>query len=220
MGNVIAVVGKSGDGKSTSLKTLNPEETLIINADRKPLPFKGWSDIYSKEKKNYLETSQPATIKRIIGEVETNPDAKNIKIIVIDTANAIMIDDEMRRMAEKGYDKWQDLAVSIYSIIDRAQQQQRKDLNIYFFFHEESFLDDDGIRSTRILTNGKKLNKINIASRITTILWAKCEMLEKGKNRFYFETRKNNNEAKSPEGMFSDFDIPNDLAAIDKAIRE
>ena len=38
--NVI-VVGKSGSGKSTSLRNLNPERTAVLNTERKQLPFKG-----------------------------------------------------------------------------------------------------------------------------------------------------------------------------------
>lgn len=41
MANLIAIVGASGTGKSSSIRTLNPSETFIINVASKPLPFKG-----------------------------------------------------------------------------------------------------------------------------------------------------------------------------------
>lgn len=47
MANLIAIVGSSGVGKSTSIRTLNPKETFIINVASKPLPFKGWRSNYS-----------------------------------------------------------------------------------------------------------------------------------------------------------------------------
>jgi predicted kinase len=47
MANLIALVGASGSGKSSSIRTLNPEETFIINVASKPLPFKGWRSKYT-----------------------------------------------------------------------------------------------------------------------------------------------------------------------------
>ena len=41
MANVSVILGKSGTGKSTSIKTLDPNETIIINVLGKRLPFKG-----------------------------------------------------------------------------------------------------------------------------------------------------------------------------------
>jgi len=40
MAQLCFLVGKSGMGKSTSGRNLNPEETLWINTDQKALPFK------------------------------------------------------------------------------------------------------------------------------------------------------------------------------------
>lgn len=47
MANLIAIVGSSGVGKSSSIRTLNPAETFIINVASKPLPFKGWRSKYT-----------------------------------------------------------------------------------------------------------------------------------------------------------------------------
>ena len=47
MAELCAIVGNSGTGKSTSIRTLDPKSTFIINVARKPLPFRG-------AKKNYI----------------------------------------------------------------------------------------------------------------------------------------------------------------------
>ena len=41
MSNLIALVGTSGSGKSTSIRNLNPKETFIINVASKIL-HKNW----------------------------------------------------------------------------------------------------------------------------------------------------------------------------------
>ena len=48
----ILVLGESGAGKSTSLRTLNPKETFIISTTSKPLPWRGWKKNYTKFSKS------------------------------------------------------------------------------------------------------------------------------------------------------------------------
>ena len=50
MAQLVFLVGKSGMGKSTSLRKLNPEETVIINTDQKALPFKQFGEKYNEDK--------------------------------------------------------------------------------------------------------------------------------------------------------------------------
>ena len=42
MADLIAIAGESGSGKTTSVKYLNPKETLVISILGKPLPFAGF----------------------------------------------------------------------------------------------------------------------------------------------------------------------------------
>jgi hypothetical protein len=216
MASVVAIVGKTGAGKSSGLKFLNPDKTMYINADGKDLPFKGWRTMYNGQKKNYLRTSDARTIRKAFQVAIDNPETT---AFVIDTMNGIMLDDEMKRAKEKGFDKWQDLASAVYDMIQEANKADRGDFVVFMLFHEESFMDDDGVRTTRILTNGKKLNKIQLETKITTVLWAKVSG-EDGKNTHWFETKQNNNTAKSPDGMFDEFKIDNDLEFVRKKVVE
>ena len=50
MANAVILLGKSGTGKSSSIKGLDPKETVILNVLGKKLPFKGSSSLYNKEK--------------------------------------------------------------------------------------------------------------------------------------------------------------------------
>ena len=82
------------------MEKLNPKETYYIDADKKGLSWKGWKEQYNKANKNYIATDFPSDVEKIIkGVNDTRPE---IKYIIIDTLNGIMIGDEMRRSKEKG----------------------------------------------------------------------------------------------------------------------
>lgn len=100
MSKVICIAGESGSGKTTSMEKLDPKQTYYIDADKKGLSWKGWKKQYNIENKNYYATDFPTDVEKLIkGIAEKRPE---IKYIVIDTLNGIMIGDEMRRSKEKG----------------------------------------------------------------------------------------------------------------------
>ena len=107
----IAIVGKSGTGKSTSygnfpdlgIRGLDPKETVIINISGKDLPFRGWKKLYAGEIPkggNYYESSDANNISKAIKYVSDN--RADIKNIVIDDAQFIMAFEFMRRAKETG----------------------------------------------------------------------------------------------------------------------
>ena len=56
MSRAIAVMGESGNGKSTAMRNLPPNETYYIDCDGKGLSWKGWRNQYNAENKNYTKT--------------------------------------------------------------------------------------------------------------------------------------------------------------------
>ena len=136
------------------------------------------------------------------------------KTVIIDTINGIMVADEMRRSKEKNYDKWQDLAQAIYDIVDFALKA-RDDLTIIFTAHTQTERDESGYQFTRIKTSGKKLDKIVLESKFTTVLLAKVVG-----GKYLFETQARNSTAKSPMGAFDEFEIENDITKVIKALEE
>lgn len=209
MSRAIVVMGESGSGKTTAMRTLKPEETYYIDCDGKGLSWKGWREQYSVEKKNYYKTTVQDTILKLMQKISEK--APNIKNIVIDTINSVMIADERRRMNEKNFDKWADLAWSVYDICVTASEL-RDDLNVIVLAHVQTEVDDNtGERFTRILTNGKKLNKIGLEKYFTTVFLCK-----KSGDGYVFETQTNKNTCKTPMGAFDQAEIPNDMqAALD-----
>lgn len=207
MSKAYVTMGESGSGKTTAMRSLNPEETYYIDCDGKGLSWKGWRNQYNADKKNYIKTDNQDKILAIMDGIDKK--CPNIHNIVIDTINSIMIADERRRINEKTYDKWADLAWSVYDICIKASQL-RDDLNVIILAHTQTEVDDNtGERFTRILTNGKKLNKIGLEKYFTTVLLCK-----KSGDRFVFETQANHSTCKTPFGAFSDEEIPNDMQAV------
>lgn len=212
MSKVICIAGESGSGKTTSMEKLNPDETYYIDCDKKGLSWKGWREQYNSKKKNYFSTDFPGDVEKIIKGI--NDSRPEIKYIVIDTLNGIMIGDEMRRAKEKGYDKWMDLAASVWNIVDSAYSY-RDDLTLIFICHTQTERTDDGFSFTRIKTSGKKLDKISLESKFTTVLISKAV-----DGNYIFETKANKSTAKTPKGAFDKEFIPNDITLVIDALKD
>lgn len=207
MARTILIEGESGAGKTTSIRTLDPKTTFVIDCDRKGLSFKGWKKLYNVENKNYVATSCIDRIWDYLKRISYQ-DLIQFNVVVIDTLNGIMIDDEFRRMHEKSFDKWQDLAASIYGLITDIHEL-RDDLTIVCTAHSQTDRDDNGYMFTHMKTSGRKLDKIVPESKFTTVLLAKAD-----NGKYVFETHANHSTAKSPMDCFKDNEIPNDLKYV------
>lgn len=214
MSKVIGIMGESGSGKTTSMRNLDPKTTFYIDCDKKGLSWKGWRKQYSEANKNYMQTDFAQIVQQAIKNISENENAKHIKTIVIDTLNGLMVADEVRRMKEKGYDKWQDLAQCVWMLLD-SLYSYRDDLTIIVICHSQTQKEDDGYTFTRIKTSGKKLDKLNVESKLTTVLYAVAK-----DGKYIFKTHAENSTAKTPLGAFEDDEIENDIVKVLKALEE
>lgn len=212
MSKVICIAGESGSGKTTSMRNLDPKTTLYIDCDKKGLSWKGWKKQYNEANKNYIKTDFANLVSTALAK--TNNEWKHIKVVVIDTINGLMVADEMRRSKEKGYDKWVDLAACVWDLVCQSYLL-RDDLTVIFTAHTQTDHDEAGYMFTRIKTSGKKLDKICLESKFTTVLLSKCV-----DGRYLFETQAKNSTAKSPLGAFEDFEIENDIVKVIEALEE
>jgi len=229
MSKTIAIMGISGSGKTTSLRTLDPETTFYIDCDGKGLTWKGWKDQYNKEKGNYYKTNYPQLVERWLiwldgkqrddsgSLVEAkNKEGLKFKVVVIDTLNALMIAEEQRQMKNRGYDKWSDLAANIWNILELSLTL-RDDLTVVFTAHTETVSDDNGIVETHIVTSGRKLRKMVPESKINTVLLAEID----DEGNHVFVTKRQNTTAKGGYiDAFSEDVMPNDLAAVIETLNE
>lgn len=212
MSRAICIMGESGAGKTTSLRNLPPGETYYIDCDGKGLSWKGWREQFNSGKKNYKATDDAHKIQDILKGISDK--CPHIKYVVIDTINAIMVGDEMRRIREKGYDKWVDLASTVWELVDKAYGY-REDLTLIFTAHTQTERDDAGYVFTRVKTNGRKLEKIVLESKFTTVLLAKC-----AEGKYFFETRADNSTCKTPLGAFGADRIENDIVPVLKVLAD
>ena len=209
MARSLLIMGESGAGKTTSLRNLPPETTFIFDCDKKGLAWRGWRKQYNTANKNYFATSNAGDIWKVLQRI-SDGDLSHINVAVIDTLNGIMVDDEMRRMGERNYDRWIDLATSIYKLISDIHDL-RDDLTVICTAHVE--IDDDG--RARMATSGKKLRKIVPESKFPIVLYAKGN-----EGKYIFETRANRSTAKTPLGMIEDAVMENDIVKVLEAIKK
>lgn len=207
MAKMLLIIGEGGSGKTSSLKNLSPEEHFYIDCDKKGLNYKGWKNDYI-EKKNYFKTNDGEIVAKLLHEISNNK--PQFKYVTIDTINSIMIADEMKRMKGKSYNEWQDLAKCIFDLIDIVPDL-RDDLTVIFIGHTQT--EEDGF--IRLLTNGRKLNKIGLEKYFNTVLLSKAKDGE-----YIFETRANNSTARTPMGAFDELEIPNDITKVLEVIKE
>jgi len=210
----ICIMGESGSGKTTGMRNLDPKTTFYLDCDKKGLSWKGWRDQYNEANKNYFATDFQSVVLDTLQKINTQDSLKHIKVVVIDTLNGIMVADEMRRMKEKNYDKWADLAQSVYQIVDYALTM-RDDVTVIFTAHTQTDHDDNGYMFTRIKTSGKKLDKIVLESKFPVVLYAKAKDGE-----YVYETHAKNSTAKTPLGAFEDDEIPNDIVPVLEVLKE
>lgn len=214
MSKVIGIMGESGSGKTTSMRNLPSSETFYIDCDGKGLSWKGWRNQYNTDNKNYWKTDIPETVTYLLDKINSQENMKHIKYVVIDTLNGIMVADEVRRMKEKNYDKWVDLAQCIWTLLDQLYAL-RDDLTIFVVCHSQTQKEDDGYTFTRIKSSGKKLDKLNIESKLTTVLLAECK-----DGKHIFHTHADKSTAKTPLGAFEQDEIENDILLVIKALEE
>ena len=187
---MIAVMGESGAGKTTSARTLDPKNTYYIDCDKKGLAWKGWRNQYNTENKTFIPGRD---LQRRINANQRDQRCAHCFAIVIDTLNTCMVDKEVKSMNDKGYDKWIDLTQYVWEVCETASQL-RDDMTVVIMFHSETIRDDLGYTFTRIKTNGRKLEKVVLESLFSTVLLAN----RNGNGEYIFEVKAKNSTAKTP----------------------
>jgi len=222
MAEIIAVIGDTGSGKSTSLRTLNPKETAICNVVGKPLPLKGWKKNYTEFKGkegNYYASDNYSNILKFMKAISEN--RPEIKQLVLDDFQYVMSNEYMNRSTEKSYDKFVDIANHAWQIINLARGL-REDLKVIFLTHDEQVTSKEDFSVTRKMkTIGKMLDStITLEGLFTVVLFTKVINGDNG-SEYYFETQTDGvTRAKTPMGMFDEILIPNDMQLVVDKINE
>lgn len=222
MAQGILIIADPGSGKSTSIEALDPKETFIINVANKPLPFKGWKKKYvawSKDnpKGNLYNGSTAYQIEACLKYI--NEKRLEVKTVVIDDFQYMSSFEFFERVDEKGYEKFTQIGANLARIA-RMPKDLRDDLTIVFLTHAEDATDMEGKRKVKAKTIGKMVDeKLSLEGLFSIVLFGKVKKDKDGSIRYVFETQNNGeNTCKSPRGMFSTPEIPNDLQFVREAI--
>ena len=217
MAKVIGVIGESGSGKTTSMRNLDSKSTFYVDCDKKGLCWKGWKKQYNTDSKNYLASDNFSTVSLMLNRINSEEQFQHIKVIVIDTINGLMVAEEMKILAMQSGDKrsaWSDLAQNGWALVNQALEL-RDDLTVIILCHSETISDDNGIIRTRIKTNGRKLEKLVLESKMTTVIWA---VRQDGKYKFILSA--DGCTCKVPLGAFETDEIENDITIVIKALED
>lgn len=227
MSVLVAILGSSGDGKTTSTiinpdgscdfnnyHGMNPESHVIINLDKKSLPMP--AGMWCYEKKNYAEASSFEDLKKILKIAKDTP---KIKSISIDTINVYLAMKEFNDRRKMTYDQWKDYANDVIEL-NMICNELRKDQIVYIMGHTMLQTQPDGTEKTVFSVSGKKLTKTQPEGFYPIVLMTRVEYGDDGNNKYYFQTKANHSSAKTPIGMFDTFEIPNSLKLVDDTIRK
>ena len=205
----VLIIGRSGSGKTYSLKNFKPEEIGVISVEKGRLPFK--SDIKTVRVPSYVGEEGMTTYAQINAAkyswIETVIKKSKAKSIAIDDSQYLLVNELFDRASEKGYDKFTEIAANFRNLIHGINEMADDDKIVYFLHHSEA----DGERE-KVKTIGKMLDeKLTVEGCFDIVIY--CQ-----DHKFYTQAN-NQSTAKSPEDMF-ELEMPNDLKAVDKAIRE
>ena len=193
----VLLLGKSGSGKSTSLRNFTKDEVAVVNVLGKPLPFK--TDIKAPKVDDY------ATILKAIAGTKK-------KTIVIDDANYLITNEFMGKSSVKGFDKYNEIGNHFFELINGIKNIEGGK-TVYLIMHEDT--DDEG--NVKPKTIGKLLDdKVNIQGMFTVCIRS---MFDNGKYVFRLKTN-GQDPVKTPFGMFEEDTMDNDLKVFDNVVRE
>lgn len=207
----VLVMGRSGSGKTYSLKNFKPNEVGVISVEKGRLPFRSEIKVAkipkygegTEDAKSYgaINRAKYAWLMNTIEKVKT-------KSIVIDDSQYLLVNELFDRAYEKGYDKFVQMAANFRELIHFINELEEPDKIVYFLHHTDT--DTDGREKAK--TIGKMLDeKLTVEGCFDIVLF--CE------DHKFFTQSNGQSTAKTPEDMF-ELEIPNDLKAVDVAIRE
>lgn len=206
----VLVIGRSGQGKTYSLKEFKKNEVCIISVEKGRLPFK--SDLTVARIPNSFGAAENVSASQINAAkyawICNAIKAAPTKAVVIDDSQYLLVNELFDRASEKGYDKFTEMAAKFRNLIHFINDLDDENKIVYFLHHSEA--DTDG--REKVKTIGKMLDeKLTVEGCFDIVLY--CQ------DHTFFTQSNNQSSAKSPEGMF-ELEIENNLKMVDKIIRE
>lgn len=206
----VLVIGRSGSGKTYSLKNFKSNEVGVISVEKGRLPFKSeLKTVRVPQFKDQAEMTSAAQINAAkYAWIEQVIMKSKAPAIVIDDSQYLLVNELFDRAAEKGYDKFTTMAANFRNLIHFINDMEDESKIVYFLHHSEA--DVDG--REKVKTIGKMLDeKLTVEGCFDIVLY--CQ-----DHKFYTQSN-GQSTAKTPEDMF-ELEIPNDLRFVDEEIRK
>lgn len=203
----IFICGPSGSGKSSSLRNLDPERTIILNTERKQLPFKA-ARKFKKHRHINNFTEFEKTLKAALK-------AKDVDVVVIEsfTSLAEMGYQEIIRPIERTGDKvmqaWQQYKDRMHDVLLQAKQADRY---VVWTGIDEITQDEKSAMYRTVSVQGGLKGKVEKEFEI--VLWTKIVNGDEGPEYTFVTNSDGINKAKSPMQMFDEQYIDNDLKQV------
>jgi hypothetical protein len=175
--------------------------------------------LYNVENKNYAEIDEALQVVKYLQSISEK--APHIKNVVLEDSNYIMGFNMVKKATETGFTKFSIMAKDMVTLLTEARKL-RSDLKIFYFSHPEEIMDDGAIVSYKMKTAGKLLdNQIVLEGLFTIALYTHIDEDNEGNATYEFVTNRwKKYPAKSPQGMFPEIRIPNDLKVVTDYIDE
>ncbi len=228
MANKILLAGKSGSGKTYSLRNLDPKTTFIICPDMKNPPFEGWrknytmvdpvTKVFNPKTCNYYKVTDWIKIREALNNISAHkPD---IKTVVIDTITYAMISEFMAKVKVVGYTKFSEMGLNVYDTINMIDGL-RDDLTVIICAHTD-YEEENGTGVSVFAVPGGRLVKDVVKPVGMFLMVLETKVKKVGENIEYKLMVSNNttNMAKVPAGIFTTSEIDNDMQVVLDAIHK
>lgn len=205
----VLIIGPSGSGKTYSIKNFTADEVGVISVEKGRLPFRSDIKVVKVQVKDRESVKDYATLNRaryawIMDAIRT----AKCKSIVIDDSQYLLVNELFDRAAEKGYDKYTQMAANFRNLIHFINELPEEDKIVYFLHHTET--GPDGREKAK--TIGKMLDeKLTVEGCFDIVIY--CQ------DHKFFTQSNGQSTAKTPEGML-ELEMVNDLKLVDDAIRD
>ena len=199
MGIPVLILGYSGSGKTYAIKKMDPNKTGVFLVEKPRLPFR-----------EQFKVVKNAGYQQIMTALK----APTMKSYVIDDSQYLLVNEFFDKANEKGYEKFTQIALNFRNLIHWVNVGLPDDVTVYFLHHIQN---DDVTGRVKAKTIGKMLDeKLTVEGCFDIVL-----MTEHNQDGWWFRTHTGGADpVKTPEDMFRDDLIPNDIGLVDRAIRE
>ena len=198
----IIIVGKSGSGKSTSLRNLDAAKTAVLNTERKQLPFKG---------ANKFKNVPIPDLNTFHTALEKAMQSKAIDNIIVESFTSLI--EMIYREADlryKGFDVWNFYNKEIDKILNISKNT---DKYIIFLAIDGAYESDNGVQERFVAVDGNRWKK-RVEKEFVVSLFTEPKSTDNGMvYRFRTQTL-GNDSAKSPMGMFNELYVDNCLKSV------